>query len=87
LEENRISLHRFFKNGKPRKGCDVTMGFDEFVVELFDDFDGKGLQEARRPSKRPYNVSSASFSTRTFQDLLPAIALFLEEARRLAPKR
>jgi hypothetical protein len=78
LEENRISLHRFFKNGKLRKGCDVTMGFDEFV--------GNGLQEARRPSKRPYNVSSASFSTRTFQNLLPAIALFLEEARKLAPR-
>ena len=53
LTEHRISLHRRSKNGKPRKTNDVTMGFDEFTVELFDDFDGQGLQRVNRPSKRP----------------------------------
>jgi hypothetical protein len=86
LGKNRVSLHRFFKNGTLRKGCDVTIGFDAFIVELFDDFDGKGLQEARRASKRPYNVSSRSFPTRIFENLLPAMALFLDEAHKLAPK-
>lgn len=86
LTENRTSLHRFFKNGKPRKSYDVTMGFDEFTVDMFDDFDGRGLQKVTRPSKRPYNMSSAVLPTRTFVRLSLAIPLFLEEARRLAPR-
>lgn len=62
------------------------MGFDEFTVDMFDDFDGRGLQKVTRPSKRPYNVSSAALQTRTFVRLSLAIPLFLEEARRLAPR-
>jgi hypothetical protein len=85
LSEHRISLHRFFKNGKPRKGYDVTMGFDEFTVDMFDDFDGRGLQTVTRPSQRPYNVSSTSLPTRTFVLLSAAVPLFFEEARKLAP--
>ncbi len=85
LTEHRISLHRFFKNGKPRKGYDVTMGFDEFTVDMFDDFDGRGLQTVTRPSQRPYNVSSTSLPTRTFVRLSGALPLFFEEARKLAP--
>ena len=86
LTEHRISLHRRLKNGKPRKTNDVTMGFDEFSVDLFDDFDGQGLQRVTRPSKRPYNVSSVSLPTRTFVRLSGALPLFLDEARKLAPK-
>jgi hypothetical protein len=83
LSEHRISLHRFFKNGKPRKGYDVTMGFDEFTVDAFDD--GLGMQTITRPSKRPYNVSSASMPTKTFVRMSGVVPVFLEEARRLAP--
>lgn len=86
LTENRISLHRFFKSGKPRKGYDVTMGFDQFTVDMFDDFDGRGLQTVTRPSKRPYNVSSTALPTRTFVRLSVALPVFLEEARKLAPQ-
>ena len=85
LTEHRISLHRFFKSGKPRKGYDVTMGFDEFTVDMFDDGDGRGLQTVTRPSQRPYNVSSTSLPTRTFVWLSGTLPLFFEEARKLAP--
>lgn len=85
LSETRIYLHRFFKSGKPRKGYDVTMGFDEFTVDAFDDGDGLGMQTVTRPSKRPDNVSSASMPTRTFVRLSGALPLFLEEGRKLAP--
>lgn len=85
LTEHRVSLHRFFKNGKPRKGHDVTMGFDEFTVDMFDEGDGQGLQTVTRPSKRPYNVSSTSLPTQTFVRLSSALPRFLEQARKLAP--
>lgn len=84
VTEHRISLHRFFKNGKLRKGHDVTMGFNEFVEDAFVDDDGL-VQMVPRPSQRPYYVSSASLSTRTFVGLAGALSLFLEEARKLAP--
>jgi len=87
LTEHRISLHRFFKNGKPRMGYDVTMGFDEFTVDAFVDDDGQGLQTVTRSSKRPFNVSSAAMPTRTFVSLSGAIALFLDQARQLAARR
>ena len=84
LTENRISLHRFFKNRKPRKAAEVTMGFDESTVDMFDDGDGQGLQTVTRPSQRPYSVSSASLPTRTFVRLSTALPVFLEEADKLA---
>jgi hypothetical protein len=85
LTENCISLHRFFKNGKPRKAADVTMSFEEFTVDMFDDGDGLGLQTVTRPSQRPFNVSSVSRPTRTFVRLSAALPAFLDEACKLAP--
>lgn len=84
LADTSISVHRFFKNGKRRKGADVAILFNEFSIDAWDD--GNGLQEEAVKSTRPYYVSSPSFDrARTFARLAPAFSLFLEEARRLAP--
>jgi hypothetical protein len=84
LADTSISVHRFFKNGKRRKGADVAILFNEFLIDVWDD--GNGLREEAVKSTRPYYVSSPSFDrARTFARLAPAFALFLEEARRLAP--
>jgi hypothetical protein len=82
--DTSISVHRFFKNGKRRKGADVAILFNEFSIDGWDD--GNGLREEAVKSTRPYYVSSPTFDrARTFARLGPAFALFLEEARRLAP--
>ena len=86
LSERRVSLSRpylFYKNGKPRRHYVVTIGYEEFTIDAFDDADGRGLQRVTRPSKRPYYVVSTSLPTRTFVHLPGAVLLFLEEARRL----
>jgi len=81
-----LSLHGFFKNGKPRKTPIIGINYSESVVDIFDDFDGRGLQEVRHPSKRPYYVYSPGFEqARTFAVKSKAVELFWEEARRLAP--
>ncbi len=86
LADTSISVHRFFKNGKRRKGADVAILFNEFTIDAWDD--GSGLQEEAVKSTRPYYVSSPSSDrARTFARLAPAFALFLEEARRLAPRQ
>lgn len=82
--DTSISVHRFFKNGKPRKGADVAVLFNEFSIDAWDD--GHGWTEPAVKSTRPYYVASLSFKrARTFARLGPALALFLEEARKLAP--
>lgn len=86
VDVDGISLYTFFKNGKPRKTPVVGISFCEWTVDMFDDGDGRGLQEVRRPSKRPYSVFSPGFTqARTFAGRPKAVALFLEESRRLAP--
>jgi hypothetical protein len=78
------SVHRYFKNGKPRKGADVAILFNEFSIDAWDD--GNGWREEAVKSTRPYYVSSPTFErARTFAHLSPAVELFLEEARKLAP--
>lgn len=80
-----VSVHRYFKNGKPRKGAEVAILFNEFSVDAWDD--GNGLREEAVRSTRPYYVSSPTFErARTFARLSQALALFLEEARKLAPR-
>jgi hypothetical protein len=79
-------VRRSFKNGKVRKGADVSILFNEFSIDAWDD--GNGWRDEAVKSTRPYYVSSPSFDrARTFARLAPAVALFLEEARKLAPRQ
>ena len=59
--------------------------FNEFTIDAWGD--GNGWREDAVKSMRPYYVSSAAFDReRTFARLSIALRLFLEAARRLAPK-
>ena len=83
FSEDEASVYRFFKNGKPRKTPDVSLSYDEFVIDLFVDDDGE-LHEDARHSTRPYRVDSLRFASgRMFGKLSRAAALFLEEAHAL----
>ena len=83
--ETTVSVHRYFKNGKPRRGPDVAILFNEFSIDAWDD--GQGCREEAVRSTRPYYVSSPTFEkARTFARLSLAVALFLKEARNLAPR-
>ncbi|HYN06567.1 MAG TPA: hypothetical protein VES67_04175 [Vicinamibacterales bacterium] len=79
-----VSLHSRFKNGKLRKGADVAIMFNEFVIDAWDD--GGGWREEGVKSKRPFYVSAPTFErARTFAHLSVALTLFLEEAAKHAP--
>jgi hypothetical protein len=49
--ERCVSVHRHFKNRKSRKGADVAIMFNEFLINAWDD--GKGRREEGVKSKRP----------------------------------
>jgi hypothetical protein len=87
LSENRITLHTFFKNGKPRRGFIVGLWYEEYSITYCVDLDGQ-QEEERRPSPRPYHVSSMNpGAERHFGKISKAISLFLEEGARLAPTK
>lgn len=84
LSDKSASLHRFFKNGKARRGEDVLLSVQPYTVTAFDDFDGKGLQYEERPSPRPFHVSVRRES-RAYGSVAKAVLMFMDAARQLAP--
>jgi len=89
LTRDAVTLHGYFKNGKPRKGWDVYFMFSEYTGIGVVDVDDEGTSVVREEtwkSKRPYHVSSIKLPTRSFANLSNAGALFLDEARKRAPK-
>lgn len=85
IAEQSISLHRFFKNGKPRKTPDILLSYNEYTVDVFVDLDGLLKEEARK-SSRPYRLDSRNLATaKTFVKMSSAVACFLAEAKKLAP--
>jgi hypothetical protein len=87
LSEDCLSLGRYFRNGKPRKSSDVSLSYNKWTVTVFDDFDGRGLQEEKQESKRPYCLRSTRAQSRTFTRILAAADAFWQEAKALAPQQ
>jgi hypothetical protein len=87
LSEDRVTLHTLFKNGKPHRGFEVGLWYEEYSIAYIIEMDGKQGEE-RRISPSPYHVSStAPGAERHFRKISKALARFLEEAVRLAPTK
>jgi len=85
VAEDAISLHRFFKNGKPRKSPDIELSYNKYTFDAFVDLDGV-FKEERRKSHRPYRLDTRNLATaKTFVKMSSAFACFLAEAKALAP--
>lgn len=87
FDDNRLSLHRRFKNGKPMKGADVSIDYEEFTYDLVVGLDGELHEENRRKRQRPWSVRGKNQDTRSYGSLDKAAGLFLEWAESLAPSR
>jgi len=85
--ENSLSIHRRFKNGKPRKGPDVKLEYNEYAYDLVVGMDGEMHEENMRKSKRPWSVRCKSKPTRTFGNLGSTANVFMEWANMLAPEK
>ncbi|HFC93180.1 MAG TPA: hypothetical protein ENJ51_10250 [Leucothrix mucor] len=86
-DDNCLSLHRRFKNGKPMKGADVSIDYEEFTYDLVVGLDGELHEENRRKRQRPWSVRGKNQGTRSYGSLDKAAGLFLEWAESLAPSR
>ena len=86
ISDHQVTLHRYFKNGKPRKAAEVSLTYAPMTVDMFDDGDGLGMQTVERPSKRPFAVSGSGLKTTvTFSKLGRAAVTFWTRAREHAP--
>jgi len=83
-DDTSISLHGYFKNGKPKKGAEITIHYEEYTYDLVADPDGEIHEENHRKSKRPWSVRAKSIDTRTYGSLDPAAKTFLECAASLS---
>lgn len=102
LSEESITLHEYFKNGKPKKGAVIGVqknkfsGYDfattEDEIAYLEDPQSldaiKALKTARQiPSMRPWYVFGPDMATaRTFSHLDKAVELFMNQVRAHAPK-
>ncbi|QKK01286.1 MAG: hypothetical protein HND55_00685 [Pseudomonadota bacterium] len=86
-DDNCLSLHRRFKNGKPMKGSDVSIDYEEFTYDFVVELDGELHEENRRKRQRPWSVRGKNQDTRSYGSLDKAAGLFLEWAASFAPSR
>lgn len=86
-DEEYFSLHRYFKNGKPRKGADVLLCFEEFDFSVGFDEQGNFIEEKMGKRQRPWVLRADDQITRTFGSLDKAATAFLKTAEKLAPNR
>lgn len=85
-DEDHLSLHRRWKNGKPHKGSDVSLDYEEYTYDLVVDMDGKEHQENLRKKTRPWIVRGKNKNTRTFGKRDAAADVFIEWADLLSQK-
>jgi hypothetical protein len=83
---DEILLHSRFKNGKPKKGSDVAIIYEEFTYDLvYDDSLDDFIEGNKRKRTRPWIVMAKNMETKTFGILDHAVDIFLEKANELAP--
>lgn len=85
-EEEQISLHRRFKNGRPLKGSDVSLDYEETTYDLVIDEDGDFVEANHRPKQKPWTVRGKKQTTRSYKSLDHAAEQFLQWSKELAPK-
>jgi len=84
-DQDHLSLHGKFKTGKPLKGSDVSLDYEEYTYDLVAGMDGEIHEENHRKRQRPWTVRGKNQDTKTYSHLDKAAEVFLEWAKLLAP--
>jgi hypothetical protein len=84
-DKNHLSLHRKFKTGKPLKGSDVSLDYEEYAYDFVAGMDGEVHKENERKRQRPWTVRGKNQETITYSHLDKAAEVFIEWAKLLAP--
>ncbi len=87
FNEDFISLYRYFKNGKLRKGSDLSIHYDKFIYDYtFVDDDGN-MTDVIKKRQRPWSVrGKGGDCIGTFKHLDNAVNVFIDTVTKLAEK-
>lgn len=88
VEEMRIGVGGFHKNGKPRKGCDIELRYTTpgRPRMVYDEETGERVMRSEVTGReRPYSVSGPEVSA-AYQEMEPALLRFAEVVRSNVPR-
>ena len=80
LSEHELGVARFFKNGKPRKGCEISIRYIDPAVprRVWDEDTGEQVLKTEVTGReRPYAVQGPEVST-SYKELPAAVRRFRE---------
>lgn len=83
LSPHELGVARFFKNGKPRKGCVISIRYFDPAAPrwVWDDATGEQVLKTEVTGReRPYSVQGPDLST-SYRELSAALRRFLEAVR------
>ena len=83
--DETLTLHRRFKNGKPLKGWDLEISYNEFTYDLVAGPNGEFLKENIRKRQRPWSVRATGKDTKSYSNIDKASLLFIDWASDMAP--
>jgi hypothetical protein len=91
-DEQWITLHRCFKNGKPLKGWDVALTYKKYAYDMVidwesDDYEVEATPKITGERQRPWSVSAKNETTRSYGSLDKAAVIFSEWASNYAPTK
>ena len=91
-DEQWLTLHRRFGNGKPLKGWDVSLTYEKYAYDMVidwesDDYEVEATPKITGERQRPWSVSAKNETTRSYGSLDKAEATFSEWANAYAPTK
>ena len=84
VDKDYLASYRKFKNGKPLKSFEVSLGYEEYTYDLSMDEDGNFL-EVKRKKVKPWTLRAKNQYTRSYGNFGSAASVFLDLADSIAP--
>lgn len=84
-DSTAIMLHTCFKNGKPKKGEEISLSYNKFSHELEYDADKDTYVDISKERVRPYTLRGKNVISSTFGKIDRAINEFMTLAESNAP--
>ncbi|WP_412486359.1 hypothetical protein [Shewanella chilikensis] len=85
--QDRITVHRKFKNGKVMKGTVAIMEYEEFKTETIFDYESNEIIETTRKAQRPWYIACDGKDSTTFKFFGNAAERFVVWVKQIALRK
>ncbi|QOJ28339.1 MAG: hypothetical protein HRU80_05395 [Ignavibacteriales bacterium] len=87
IDDACISLHSFFKNGKPKRTKDIVLSYSEFTYTSVYDPEKGEFERVEEKMQKPWCLYAKSQPTINFKYLKSALEKFMFFAEKYSPKK